>query len=205
MMNRKEKILEILKEKEQATVKELANIFKVSEMTIYRDIKELEKEGQIKRKHGIVLLKEDEEEENQSKENVCPICEKTITRAHPYKISVENKTIEACCEHCGMILHKNYENKDVFAITYDFITENPITAFDAFYVVGSSAKPCCSPSVIPFSDKKMAENFVKGFGGKVLKFLEVYEEINKTINLNIKSCCQKTEVFNISQLKKENK
>ncbi len=203
-MDRKEKIVEILQEKGEATVKELANIFNVSEMTIYRDIKELEKEGYIKRKHGSVLLKTEEDEEK-TKDKTCPVCEKVITRAHPYKISLENKTIEACCEHCGMILHKQYEDKDVFAITYDFITENPITAFNAYYVVGSSAKPCCSPSVIPFSDKEMAEKFVKGFGGKVMSFLEVYDEINKTMNLNIKSCCQQTETINISKIKKEAK
>jgi len=203
-MDRKNKILEILQEKGEATAKELANIFGVSEMTIYRDIKELEKEGHIKRKHGSILLKT-EEDEDKTKENICPVCEKTIIRAHPYKISVDNKNIEACCEHCGMILHKHYEDKDVFAITYDFITENPITAFNAFYVVGSDAKPCCSPSVIPFSDKEIAEKFVKCFGGKVMTFLEVYDEINKTINLNIKSCCQQTETINISKIKKEAK
>lgn len=203
IVDRKTKIIKILQEKGEATVKELANVFDVSEMTIYRDIKELEKEGHIKRKHGSVLLRNEEDEEDKIKEKICPVCEKTIIRAHPYKISIENKNIEACCEHCGMILHKQYENKDVFAITYDFITENPITAFNAFYVVGSDAKPCCSPSVIAFSDKKMAEKFVKGFGGKIMSFLEVYDEINKTINLNIKSCCQDKQTINIFQLKKE--
>ena len=189
-MNRKEKILEILHEKKEVTVKELANIFNVSEMTIYRDIKYLEKQGEIIRKHGSILLNTKENKETKTVDT-CPICEKPITRAHPYKIKIENKkTLEACCEHCGFLLHKQYHDKQVSAITYDFITENPITAFNAYYVVGSSAKPCCSPSVIPFSSKEDADKFAKGFGGKVLSFLEAYNEIVNTMNINIKSCCE---------------
>ncbi|PMP62595.1 MAG: DNA-binding transcriptional regulator, partial [Sulfurihydrogenibium sp.] len=49
-INRKKEILKILQERGEVTVKELSHIFKVSEMTIYRDVRELEKEGEIKRK-----------------------------------------------------------------------------------------------------------------------------------------------------------
>ncbi|MGC8942479.1 MAG: DeoR family transcriptional regulator, partial [Sulfurihydrogenibium sp.] len=55
-INRKKEILKILQERGEVTVKELSHIFKVSEMTIYRDVRELEKEGEIKRKHGSILL-----------------------------------------------------------------------------------------------------------------------------------------------------
>lgn len=137
----------------------------------------------------------------------CPICSKPITRSHPYKIIVENtKVVEACCEHCGLMLHKKYESQDVSAITYDFITEKVTNALDAYYVVGSSAVPCCSPSVIPFVSKEDAEKFAKGFGGKVLNFIEAYNEINNRMNINIKSCCSTEEsnvVFNLSKMKKK--
>ncbi|WP_457621386.1 DeoR family transcriptional regulator [Persephonella sp.] len=202
-MNRKEKILEILKEKKEVTVKELSNIFKVSEMTIYRDIKELEKEGEIKRKHGSVLLNTKENRETLTVDT-CPICEKPITRSHPYRIIVENtKDIEACCEHCGLLLHQKYADKEVSAITYDFITENPISALNAYFVVGSSAVPCCSPSVIPFASKEDAERFQKGFGGKVMTFVEAYNEITNKMNINIRSCCapQQNVTFKLDDLK----
>ncbi|ACO04680.1 MAG TPA: HTH domain-containing protein [Persephonella sp.] len=202
-MSRKEKILEILREKKEVTVKELSNIFKVSEMTIYRDIKELEKEGEIKRKHGSVLLNTKENRETLTVDT-CPICEKPITRSHPYKIIVENtKVIEACCEHCGLLLHQKYADKEVSAITYDFITENPISALNAFFVVGSSAVPCCSPSVIPFASREDAEKFQKGFGGKVMTFVEAYNEITNKMNINIKSCCapQQNVTFKLDDLK----
>lgn len=203
---RKQEILKIIKERGEVTVKELSHIFNVSEMTIYRDIRELEKEGEIKRKHGSVLLNTIENKEPLTLKS-CPICSKPITRSHPYKIIVENtKVVEACCEHCGLMLHKKYESQDVSAITYDFITEKVTNALDAYYVVGSSAVPCCSPSVIPFVNKEDAEKFAKGFGGKVLNFIEAYNEINNRMNINIKSCCSTEEsnvVFNLSKMKKK--
>ncbi len=202
-MDRKKRILEILKEKNEVTAKELANLFKVSEMTIYRDIKQLEKTGEIIRKHGSILLNTKENKDSKTVDT-CPICEKAITRAHPYKIVIEGKkTLEACCEHCGFLLHQKYEDKEVSAITYDFITENPITAFNAYFVVGSDAQPCCSPSVIPFSSKEMAEKFAKGFGGKVLNFIDAYNEIVNSMNLNLKSCCSNNvQSIKLSDIKK---
>lgn len=204
--NRKQEILKILRERGEVTVKELSHIFSVSEMTIYRDIRELEKEGEIKRKHGSILLNTIENKEPLTLKS-CPICSKPITRSHPYKIIVENtKVVEACCEHCGLMLHKKYETQDVSALTYDFITEKPVNALDAYYVVGSSAIPCCSPSVIPFINREEAEKFAKGFGGSVLNFVDAYNEIINRMNINIKSCCSPQEgsvVFNLSKMKKK--
>jgi DeoR/GlpR family transcriptional regulator of sugar metabolism len=184
-MKRKDRILEILKERKEITVKELSSIFKVSEMTIYRDIRELENEGKIKRKHGLVIYKEPEKKDKVVI-NRCPICFKPITRAHPYKIILENGDIvETCCEHCGFLMHERLRNEKVNAITYDFITENPITAFNAYYVFGSSAIPCCSPSVIPFANREDAEKFSKGFGGEVLDFKEVYNRLNNRVKFEL--------------------
>lgn len=204
-INRKQEILKILKERGEVTVKELSHIFGVSEMTIYRDIRELEKEGEIKRKHGSVLLNTVENKEPISLKS-CPVCAKPITRSHPYKIIVEtSKIVEACCEHCGMMLHQKYEDQNVSALTFDFITEKPVNALDAYYVVGSSAVPCCSPSVIPFINKEDAEKFSKGFGGKVLNFVQAYNDVINRMNINIKSCCatENNITFNLSKLSKK--
>jgi len=86
-------------------------------------------------------------------------------------------------KNSGFLLHSKYEEKHVSAITYDFITENPVSALNAWYVVGSSAVPCCSPSVIPFAD--------------------AYNSIVNNMNINLKSCCHPQNVtFRIDQLKK---
>lgn len=54
---RRDKILELLKEDGSAKVIKLAKIFKVSEVTIRQDLEKLEQEGFIKREHGGAFLK----------------------------------------------------------------------------------------------------------------------------------------------------
>jgi len=54
---RREKILELLKEDGSAKVIKLAKIFKVSEVTVRQDLEKLESEGHILREHGGAFLK----------------------------------------------------------------------------------------------------------------------------------------------------
>lgn len=54
---RREKILELLREDGSAKVIKLAKIFKVSEVTIRQDLEKIEKDGFIKREHGGAFLK----------------------------------------------------------------------------------------------------------------------------------------------------
>ena len=54
--NRKKDILDILYEKERVSVSELAKVLFVSEMTIRRDLKELEENGILKRYRGGAVL-----------------------------------------------------------------------------------------------------------------------------------------------------
>lgn len=54
---RKDKILEFLKEDGSAKVADLARLFKVTEVTVRQDLEKLEKEGLILREHGGAFLK----------------------------------------------------------------------------------------------------------------------------------------------------
>ena len=54
---RRDKILDLLKEDGSAKVNELARIFKVTEVTIRQDLEKLDKEGLVVREHGGVYLK----------------------------------------------------------------------------------------------------------------------------------------------------
>ena len=56
-IQRRDKILELLKEDGSAKVIKLAKIFKVSEVTVRQDLEKLEKEGLIIREHGGAFLK----------------------------------------------------------------------------------------------------------------------------------------------------
>lgn len=53
---RREKILELIREDGHAKVLDLSRIFKVTEVTIRQDLERLEKEGFIKREHGGAVL-----------------------------------------------------------------------------------------------------------------------------------------------------
>ncbi|AKP52256.1 DeoR/GlpR family DNA-binding transcription regulator [Cyclobacterium amurskyense] len=59
---RKEKILDLLKEDGSAKVIDLARIFKVTEVTIRQDLEKLEKNGLVIREHGGVHLKNVEDQ-----------------------------------------------------------------------------------------------------------------------------------------------
>lgn len=59
---RRDKILDLLKEDGSAKVNELARIFKVTEVTIRQDLEKLEKEGLVVREHGGVHLKNVEDQ-----------------------------------------------------------------------------------------------------------------------------------------------
>ncbi len=168
-MDRKEKILELIGQG-YSTVKALAEYFGVSLMTIYRDIRELEKEGKILRRHGEILLKKEEEKQTQEI-GLCAYCGKALEKRLEFVYKLKGKTICACCAHCGFLLFNELqENELQSCMTRDFISGNPINCFSAWYVVDSSAIPCCSPSVIAFGNKQDAEKFAKGFGGNVFDF-----------------------------------
>ena len=61
-IQRKEKILELIKEDGAAKVVDLARIFKVTEVTIRQDLEKLEKEGLVIREHGGAYLKNFEDQ-----------------------------------------------------------------------------------------------------------------------------------------------
>ena len=54
---RREKILDLITEDGHATVLQLSQIFKVTEVTIRQDLEKLEREGYIEREHGGAYLK----------------------------------------------------------------------------------------------------------------------------------------------------
>ncbi len=169
---RKEEILRLIQNGVD-NVKSLANRFGVSLMTIYRDVRELEKEGKIVRRHGELKIRSEEDIHQELRES-CAFCGKTVDRRLSFLyMTTKGKRIKACCAHCGLLLYKGIKDDDVTScLTWDFITGNPLSCFSAYYVVSTSAMPCCSPPVIAFARREDAEKFAKGFDGVVLNFKE---------------------------------
>ncbi|MFN3976665.1 MAG: DeoR family transcriptional regulator [Aquificaceae bacterium] len=179
-MERKEKILELIAQGYR-NVKTLAQYFGTSLMTIYRDVRELEKEGRIVRKHGELLLREEAGEMVEEKTYSCAYCTKPVEKRLEFTYRLKRgRVIKACCAHCGLLLYKNIKEEDIEScMTWDFINCKPLSCFSAWYVIGSSALPCCSPSAIAFSSKEDAERFAKGFGGAVVDFEGAVEGIEQ--------------------------
>lgn len=88
---RKEKILDLIKEDGAAKVTDLARIFKVTEVTIRQDLEKLEKEGLIIREHGGAYLKN---VENQVR---------AVTLAHQEEMEKKELIARKCLEfiHSG--------------------------------------------------------------------------------------------------------
>lgn len=177
-MGRKEQILELIAQGYR-NVKSLAQYFGVSLMTIYRDVRELEKEKRIVRKHGELLLREELEENQEEHTFQCAYCTKPMDKRLEFTYRLKRgRIVRACCAHCGLLLYRDIREDDIQAcMTWDFINFKPLSCFSAWYVVGSSASPCCSPSAIAFASRGDAEKFAKGFGGMVEDFEKAIDSI----------------------------
>jgi DeoR/GlpR family transcriptional regulator of sugar metabolism len=91
---RREKILELIREDGQAKVMDLARIFKVTEVTIRQDLERLEEEGSIVREHGGAYLKDiDHNVRNLSLQNQDNLAEKMIIAKKAVEYIHEGDTI----------------------------------------------------------------------------------------------------------------
>ena len=91
---RREKILELIKEDGHAKVVQLSSIFKVTEVTIRQDLEKLEKEGHIKREHGGAFLKNIESNvRNITLRNQDNLPEKGAIAARAFEFIIDGDTI----------------------------------------------------------------------------------------------------------------
>ncbi len=63
LIERQNRILNLLKERKRVTVKDLSNFFKISEVTVRNDLKELARSGKIIRTHGGAIYLDNSEAE----------------------------------------------------------------------------------------------------------------------------------------------
>jgi DeoR/GlpR family transcriptional regulator of sugar metabolism len=91
---RRDKILELIREDGQAKVLDLARIFKVTEVTIRQDLERLEKDGYIVREHGGAYLKNiDHNVRNLSLQNQENLAQKIIIAKKTVEFIHEGDTI----------------------------------------------------------------------------------------------------------------
>ncbi len=86
----------------------------------------------------------------------------------------------ACCPHCGLLLVRRLGAQVQSAVTFDFVTRQPVNARAALFVLESTATPCCAPSLLAFARREDAARFQAGFGGRLATFEQAIEWLGAT-------------------------
>ncbi|WP_233269560.1 nitrous oxide reductase accessory protein NosL [Alteribacillus sp. YIM 98480] len=156
-------------------------------MTVYRDLKPLIQQKKIvKTSSGIALWTSMETAPPAG----CPYCQKEATGRLGVQIIKENRQVEsACCAHCALLRYQNIKDEVVQITCRDFLKNKTISAKVATYLIDADLDlNCCEPQPIVFSSRNQAEQFQKGFGGKVYNFQEAMHVINAKMSGNSCSC-----------------
>ena len=105
----------------------------------------------------------------------CSVCGMEVSKYTHVKYVVtatDGKTYTTCGVQCGLTLQIRLGDKFKSAMATDLITHREVEASKAFYVYKSSVITDMAPGFIAFSTREKAENFAKGFGGKMVTHQE---------------------------------
>lgn len=199
---RRREILEIIERQGGISVGEIAEHFRVSKMTGHRDLEYLEGKGSIKRIFGGAVLaaspttaglmagREDHANEGTGS---CSICKRMPLQNLRYLLVLQNgEQRMACCPHCGISTHLVLRDQIAIATAADYLTGSPHPVSRSCFLLGSSAAPCCHPSILTFEDLEMARRFQAGFGGTLgrLEDAMVFLQEQMSAGAGCPSCAQ---------------
>jgi len=191
---RRKELLAMILDKGGLSLKEITEQFDVSKMTIHRDLDVLESRGLIRRIFGGAVPADDAKATLPAAApspssvrsthpfqpmDTCLVCLRPVTQHLLYGITLTtSEQYFACCPHCGLSAHLRHKENITSAMTADFISGRPHPAHRSFFLMGSTAAPCCTPSILTFESEEQAKRFQAGFGGTIgslqaaLEFLE---------------------------------
>ena len=87
----------------------------------------------------------------------------------------EGEELSTCGVQCGLTLHLRLKEKFKSAMATDLLSNRSVDVQKAFYVYKSTVITDMGPGFIAFSTREKAENFAKGFGGRVVTYQEALE------------------------------
>lgn len=186
---RQKQIKELIVSRKTLKISELSEIFKVSEMTIHRDIKAMVESGFIEKTFGGISLIN--QESNVPNGNECVVCHRSIhPRLSCRLILTKNRMEVACCTHCGFIRRQMLGHEVIEILCCDFFTNTTISAMNAWFVMNTTVDmSCCQPQSLPFNQREHAEGFVRGFGGTVETYMGAIKKVAGQKEES-KGCCQ---------------
>ncbi len=156
-------ILKQLQEHGRVRVHDLSRALNVSDMTIYRDLKQLEARGALHKVFGGAVAIA----EPVTSTLTCAMCTRLVPTRTAFVIQcTDGRRIHACCPHCGlMLLGRSPESAS--ALAADFLYGYMVNVQTAAFLVNSDLTLCCTPGVFCFSGRTHAEKFQRGFGGEI--------------------------------------
>ncbi|MFJ5623367.1 DeoR family transcriptional regulator [Peribacillus loiseleuriae] len=185
---RQKQIKELVLSRKTLKISELSKKFKVSDMTIHRDIKAMVESGFIVKTFGGISLAN--QDTNVSNGNECVVCHKSINLRFSCRLILTKNRVETvCCMHCGFIRNQMLGNEVLEILCYDFFTNTTISAMNANFVMDTTLDlGCCQPQFLPFNQGEHAQGFVRGFSGNVVTFTEAMEKVARQREKS-KGCC----------------
>lgn len=187
-INRHQKILDILNEDGIVHISQLSQEFDVSEMTIHRDLAQLETEGYLRKvRGGAVPVPAPLQKSGQSTvaAEACFMCQMTPRSQTQMTLNLADGSAKrACCPHCGLHGLQMMGNQIVSALVTDFLRGNIINAQAAIYLVEPDITVCCTPTILAFQRKDDADRFQKGFGGHLMSMDETLNHLSHAMKLH---------------------
>ncbi len=196
---RRKELIAMIQAKGGLSLKEITEQFDVSKMTIHRDLDVLESRGLIRRIFGGAVPVDDVKPPLPTAVPVssvvrtsapvqpvdsCLVCLRPVSQHLLYCLTLTTgEQYFACCPHCGLLAHLRQKENIVSAMTSDFISGRPHPAHRSFYLMGSAASPCCTPSLLTFENEDQARRFQSGFGGKVGSLQEALEYLQEEMTM----------------------
>ncbi|AMV72861.1 HTH-type transcriptional repressor YcnK [Desulfuromonas sp. DDH964] len=185
---RRKEILALLKARGGISVGEIAERFGVSKMTGHRDLEQLEQRGAIRRIFGGAVPVAEHSPLGGSMAGelaaarVCTVCRRPPPANLVYTITLTSGEQRfACCPHCGISAQLVLRDQVSLAMCVDYLSGHPNPALDSYFLLGSSAAPCCHPSLLTFSDLEVARRFQTGFGGSLGRMDDAMEFLQRAM------------------------
>jgi hypothetical protein len=169
--DRHRQILTILAEQSSVQIAELCRLFDVSEMTVHRDLNQLEAQGRLRKVRGGAVLAA-----STDPDAACCFCLIAHPSSRPMVLHLDDGTHrQTCCAHCGLMALFEPDVSVSSALVTDFLYGRTVNCRTAVYVVAPVIRLCCTPTVLAFERRDEAERFRKGFGGQVLDLEEAMD------------------------------
>ncbi len=179
--NRRQQILDRLQEQSIVHIDQLSQDFAVSEMTIHRDLAQLETEGHLRKvRGGAVPITA----QQTAPTDACFMCHTTPRSQTQTTIHMIDGSIKrACCPHCGLHGLAMFGDQVASVLVTDFLRGNTVSAQSAAFVVAPEVTICCMPTILAFQKEEDAARFRQGFGGQKMNFAETTHFLHQAMQL----------------------